>query len=167
MQRVLVIGPCGSGKSTLARELGTRLGLPVHHIDQLNWRPGWVESSKDELRAKLSAIAAGERWLIDGNYGGTLDVRLPHADSIVYLDFPITLCLWRAVKRVARYRGRARPDMPEGCLERFDAEFFWYLANFNLGPRRRTEAKLKGHERKIVRLRSPKALDQWLATLKG
>ena len=165
MQRVLVIGPCGSGKSTLARTLGDQLGLPVHHIDQLNWRAGWVEAGKDELRTRLRAIVGGERWLIDGNYGGTLDERLPRADTILYLDFPITLCLWRLVRRIATHRGTARPDMPAGCPERFDAAFFLYLATWNLGPRKRTEARLVGHESRIVRLTSPKRLDHWLATL--
>ena len=92
MQRVLIIGPCGAGKSTLAAELGRILDLPVFHMDQLNWRPGWVESSKDEIRARLATITAEDRWLIDGNYGGTLDARLARADTVVYLDFPIRLC---------------------------------------------------------------------------
>ena len=67
MQRVLVIGPCGAGKSTLAVELGRKLALPVFHMDQLNWQPGWVESSKVEIRAKLAKITSTDRWLIDGN----------------------------------------------------------------------------------------------------
>ena len=60
MQRILIIGPCGAGKSTLAAELGPRLGLPVYHMDQLNWKAGWIESSKDEIREKLAAITAQE-----------------------------------------------------------------------------------------------------------
>ncbi|WP_309601792.1 AAA family ATPase [Sphingomonas sp.] len=162
MRRVLVIGPCGSGKSTLATMLARRLGLPLFHIDQLNWKSGWVESTKDELREKLRAIAVTDRWLIDGNYGGTLDERLPRADTIVYLDFPIWLCLWRLGRRIATHRGRSRPDMPDGCPERFDVSFFVYLLTWNLGPRPRTEAKLKGHEHKIIRLPNPKALAAWL-----
>ena len=67
-----MIGPCGSGKSTLSRELGDRLDLPVYHMDHLGWRPGWVETVKGELREKLEAIVATERWLIEGNYGSTL-----------------------------------------------------------------------------------------------
>jgi adenylate kinase family enzyme len=85
MQRVLIIGPCGAGKSTLARELGAKLDLPVFHMDQLNWQPGWVESSKDEIRERLAAILAGDRWLIDGNYGGTLEPRLQRADAVLLI----------------------------------------------------------------------------------
>lgn len=165
MQRVLIIGPCGAGKSTLARQLGERLALPIFHIDQLNWRPGWVETEKSALRARLDSIVAGDRWLIDGNYGGTLDARLNHADTIIYLDFPIRLCLWRLAKRVYTHHGRARPDMPQGCPERFDPGFFWYVARWNHGPRPRTEAKLLGQEGKLIRLRSPAELARWMDSL--
>lgn len=162
-QRVLVIGPCGSGKSTLARRLAPLLDLPLYHMDKLNWRPGWVESSKDEIRQRLSAIVAQDRWLIDGTYGGTLGERLPRADTIIYLDYRVPLCLWRLMKRIAFHRGKARPDMTEECPERFDLGFVFYVATWNLGPGRRLEAKLVGHEDKIIRLKSPKELDAWLA----
>jgi adenylate kinase family enzyme len=75
MQRILVIGPCGAGKSTAAVELGRQLDLPVHHLDRLHWRAGWIESSREELLAALAPIVAGERWLIDDNYGGTMSGR--------------------------------------------------------------------------------------------
>ena len=165
MRRVLVIGPCGAGKSTLAVELGQKLGLSVFHMDKLNWQPGWVESSKDEISAKLAEIVAADRWLIDGTYGGTLAPRLARADTVIYLDYPIRLCLWRLMRRIWTYRGRTRPDMTEGCPERFDLEFLIYLMRWNSGPRIRTEARLKGHEDKIVRLQGPGELRRWMDLL--
>jgi adenylate kinase family enzyme len=165
MQRVLIIGPCGAGKSTLAFDLGKRLGLPVFHMDKLNWKPGWVEGGKDEIRRQLKTIVATDRWLIDGNYGGTLGERLERADTVVYLDFPISLCVARLLRRIWTYRGRTRPDMTEGCPERFDLGFLIYLLRWNSGPRPRTEAKLKGHESKVIRLKSPDALRHWMGRL--
>ena len=165
MQRVLVIGPCGAGKSTAATELGRLLDLPVHHLDQLHWREGWVESSREELEAVLAPILASERWLIDGNYGGTMAARLERADTVVYLDYPTWLCLWRALKRVLRFRRQVRPDRAPGCPERFDPEFFRYILTFNCGPRLRTEAKLMGHEAKVMRFRRPAQLRVWMDSL--
>ena len=161
MERVLIIGPCGSGKSTLARELAPRMGLPLVHMDQLGCQPGWVETDKATLHARIAEVVAGERWLIEGNYGSTLAPRLARADTVIYLDFPVPLCLWRLVRRIASHRGRSRPDMPEGCPERFDAAFLWYVMTWNSGPRPRTEAKLAGYKGAVIRLRSPRALEQW------
>lgn len=165
MQRVLVIGPCGAGKSTAAVELGRLLDLPVHHLDRLHWREGWVESSREELIAALEPIVARERWLIDGNYGGTMAGRIERADTVIYLDYPTWLCLWRAFRRVRRFRGRTRPDMTPGCPERFDLAFFLYILNFRRGPRKRTEARLEGHEAKVRRFTRPRELRRWLESL--
>lgn len=165
MQRVLIIGPCGSGKSTLARALGPKLDLRVFHMDQLNWKPAWVESSKDEIRERLQDIVATDRWLIDGNYGGTLEPRLERADTVLYLDYPIRLCVARLLRRIWTWRGQTRPDMTEGCPERFDLGFLFYLIRWNSGPRPLTEAKLKGHEGKVIRLCSPEELDRWMDSL--
>lgn len=163
MERVLIIGPCGSGKSTLARELAPRLGLPLVHMDQLGWQPGWVETEKAQLNSCLADAVARDKWLIEGNYGSTLVPRLERADTVIYLDFPIRLCLWRLIRRIATHRGRSRPDMPEGCPERFDLAFFWYVMNWNTGPRVRTEAKLAPYTGRVIRLHSPTALDEWRA----
>ena len=162
MRRILVIGPCGSGKSTLAGELAGRLNLPLHHLDAIAWLPGWIEMERPAFQQRLREIVAGESWVIDGCYGSTLDLRAPRADTIVYLDYPISLCLWRLVKRTLRYRGTTRPDMGEDCPERFDAEFFWYVMRWNSGPRIRLHKRLEGHWHKVLRLKSPAQTAQWL-----
>ncbi len=137
MERILIIGPCGAGKSTAARSLGEKLGLPVIHLDQIYWRPGWVETPPDEFAPILEAALHGERWIIDGNYGGSMPLRMAHADSVIYLDFPILLCLWRTIKRIWRYRGQTRPDMSADCPERLDLSFLFYIATWRLTKRAR------------------------------
>ena len=75
MQRIAVVGPGGAGKTTFARELGRRTGIPVVHLDRHYWRPGWTPTPADEWRAQQARLLAGERWIVDGNYGASFDVR--------------------------------------------------------------------------------------------
>ena len=126
-----------------------------------------MEGSKDELRAALAPIVASDCWLIDGHYGSKMEARFKRADTVVYLDYPITLSLWRAAKRVWLYRGRSRPDMAEDCPEGFNFEFFWYIANWNRRARPRTENLLKGSEARILRFKKPQQLDRWLSNLES
>ena len=165
MQRVLVVGPCGAGKSTLGFALAERLGLPLFHMDRLNWQPGWVESAPQDLLDRIDEVIAQERWVLEGNYGGSLERRLPRADTVVLLDYPIVLCLWRLLARIRKWRGRTRPDMTPGCEERFDLAFFLYVARWRSGPGKRLEQRLEPHSEKLVRLKSPRQAAAWLANL--
>lgn len=162
---MLILGPCGAGKSTLASTLARRLDLPLFHMDKLSWKPGWIEGSHDELRRALAPIVAADRWLIEGNYGSTLTDRLPRADAVVVLDYPIPLCLARIVRRFWQYRGTARPDMTEGCPERIDLKFLWYVATWRSGPAQPLEDNLRGYSGMIVRLSSPRATERWLGAI--
>jgi adenylate kinase family enzyme len=162
MERVLVIGSPGAGKSTLAAEIARLSGLPLVHLDKEYWRAGWIEPDRREWAAHVQSIAARERWVMDGNYGGTLVPRLARADTVVWLDFPVWLCLWRIVRRALRYRGRVRPDMAEGCPEQMGWEFFSYTARFPRDGRRRIVEKLPAFRGSIVRLGGPREVRSWL-----
>ena len=137
MKRILIIGCGGSGKSTLARALGSKLKLPVIHLDQLWWKEGWQNVSVDDFDAKLSAVLARDRWIIDGNYSRTMEQRLERCDTIVYLDFSRWTCLWGMCQRVLGNYGKVRPDMSAGCPERFDWEFVRWIWNYNRESRAR------------------------------
>jgi adenylate kinase family enzyme len=109
---------------------GAILGIDVIHLDRVHWRPGWIEPPEQEFRADVSEIVARDRWVIDGNYGRTQALTLPRADTIVWLDFPMPLCMWRIVARLIEYSGVSRPDLPAGCPETPDWEFTRWVWNF-------------------------------------
>lgn len=135
MERILIIGCGGAGKSTLARQLGEKLNLPVVHLDSIFWLPGWVEMEKDEFDARIRTEMAKETWILDGNYNRTLPERIARCDTIIYLDFSRTACLYGIFKRLLTNIGKTRPDMGEGCPERFDWEFIQWVWNFNKNKR--------------------------------
>ena len=165
MRRVLVIGSPGAGQSTLSHALARRAGLPLHHLDRMFWLPGWVERDRDEGRAELANVLAQDCWIIDGNYGSTLPLRIACADTVVWLDYPTALCLGRALRRWWMYRGHSRPDMTEGCPERLDGEFLLYILNFRCAWRDRNATALAGFDGTIMRLRTPAETAAWLTAL--
>jgi len=120
----MVIGGSGSGKSTLARMLGAITGLPVVHIDPMYYTAGWVQRPAEKTRQMIFDTIAKDRWIFDGNQTSTFPDRLARVDTFIFLDLPAYLRLWRTVVRTIKYRGKPRPDMAEGCPERFD---FWFM----------------------------------------
>lgn len=162
MQRVLVIGSPGAGKSTLSHRLAVRTGLPLHHLDKMYWLPGWVERDRDEGRAILAEVLAQDRWIIDGNYGSTMPMRLARADTVVWLDYPTGLCLARVFKRWWQYRGTARPDMTEGCPENLNLEFLHYVLVFRRNWRIRNAKALEGFSGRVLRFGDPAETEHWL-----
>jgi adenylate kinase family enzyme len=123
-RRILILGPSGAGKSTLARRLGDRLGLPVVHLDALYWNPGWSASETGLFRARMAEAAARDAWVIEGNYSSHLDLRLPRAEALIWLDLPRYVYFPRAVWRSIRNYGRERGDVGAGNPEQFDWSFF-------------------------------------------
>lgn len=166
MQRVLVIGNSGGGKSTLARALGEKLGLPVIHLDVLFWKPGWVESAPHDFRAAQAQVLAGPAWICDGDFGSHFDLRMPLADTIIWIDQPPWLCLIRVIRRALTYPAGGRPDMAEGCGETIDLAFYRYVLTWNRARRPRLEAALARHgaHARLVRLRSDREIAAFLAS---
>ena len=103
------------------------LGLPVIHLDTHFWRSGWVEPTDEEWVEQLRDLLQRDRWIMDGNFGGTLEMRLEAADTVVYLDTPRRRCLVRVLLRVFRYRGKTRSDLAPGCPEKLDWKFLMWI----------------------------------------
>ncbi len=95
MKKVLVIGSGGAGKSTFAKRLSEKTGLEVIHLDQLYWQPNWVETPKDEWQEIVKEIIEGDEWILDGNFGGTMEMRIEACDTVIFLEMPRTVCVYR------------------------------------------------------------------------
>jgi len=142
MKRVMVVGGPGSGKSTFARALGARTGLPVFHMDLIHWLPGWVERPHDTKSHMTEEVHARDLWIFEGGHSATYPQRIARADTLIWLDLPLALRLWRVLKRWAQYRGQSRPDLPENCPEQLNLAFYWFIVRTSKKQRRRHMAIL-------------------------
>lgn len=168
MERVMIIGCGGAGKSTLAKALGEITGLPVVHLDRIWWEPGaWQHLSREEFDLRLDAEINKPRWILDGNFNRTLEMRLARCDTVIYLDYPRLVCLKNWLLRVIKNWGRARADMTPGCVEWFDPEMAGWIWNFNRNNRSRYHVMLKNTEgKRVVILKSRREAKQFLSRLR-
>ncbi|RLK22917.1 adenylate kinase family enzyme [Micromonospora sp. M71_S20] len=167
MRRILIVGSAGAGKSTLSREVARRLDLPLIHLDRHYWQPGWVALGDARWRATVAELADRPAWVMDGNYGGTLDLRLPRADLLVFCDLGRLLCLGRVLRRRWAHRATGRPDLPPGCPETIDVEFLRYVWRYPRRSRPRLLTAVATHSPAppVVRLRSRAEVRRWLDSL--
>ena len=132
MNKIMVIGCPGSGKRTLSRELSKLTGLPVYYLDMMNWNPDKTTVEKSVFRQRLAEAIAQEKWIIDGNYGSTLELRMSACDTVFFLDYPVETCLSGIMSR----RGKPREDMPWIETEdEEDKEFLDFIKNYNINSR--------------------------------
>jgi len=172
MQRVVVIGTSGSGKTTVSRELSKRLGIPHIELDALHWAPGWTETPTDVFRSRVARALERTAWVVDGNYAKARDIVWPLADTIVWLDFPLTVVLRQVLLRTVR-RMIVREELWHGNRERLrtavsrDSIILWALHTHGLN-RREYATALDGPEwghLAVVRLRSPRQTRLWLSAV--
>lgn len=163
-----MIGCGGAGKSTFARRLGQLLDIEVVHLDSLYWKSGWVETPKPEWAETVAELVRSDAWIMDGNYAGTFDIRVKACDTVIFLDVPRLVCLWRVVKRLFIYRHRTRPDMAAGCNEKIDLEFILWVWNYPKTHRPKVLELMRENagSKQMIRLRSPAGVERFLAALR-
>jgi adenylate kinase family enzyme len=168
MQRVAVIGSPGAGKTTFSKKLASRLGIPVHHLDYY-YHDDTFNYPEEKLawRKKVEELTNQPKWIIDGNYKSTFDIRFPRADTIIYLDYPRSLTLRRAVERRVKLHGKVRDDMPPNWKEKLTVGLLRFIWSYNKVERSKVYELLKTQEGKnIVILRSPVQADKYLSDLR-
>lgn len=161
-QKIIIVGSPGSGKSYLSKELEKITGLPVTHLDNLYWNPGWVETPKEEWINKQKEVIKEDRWIIDGNYNSTLEMRVQAADLVLFLDMSRITCIYR----VCRRHGKKRSDLPEFLDEKIDKEFWIFLKWIWDYPKRNHNSLLelskKYPDKKFIRLKNKKDISLFL-----
>lgn len=158
MKKVIVIGCPGSGKSTFSRALHKETGIPLYHLDMLKWNSDKTTVSKEIFLDRLNGILSEDEWIIDGNYASTMELRMSVCDTVLFLDFPLEVCLSGIKER----QGKPRPDMPWIETED-DEEFLEFIRDYNTDSRPKViELLNKYSDKNIVVFKSRKEAEQYI-----
>lgn len=173
IRRVSVVGSSGSGKTTFAAALAARLGIPHVELDAINWGPNWTPLDVETFRARVLEATAGDAWVCDGNYSAVRPIVLERADTVVWLDLPVRICLARMLTRTRRLV-RSGEELWAGNRESWRATFFgrdvlfWWLISQHGRKRRDYEARFaarEGSHLRVHRFRSSDEAAAWLTAL--
>lgn len=147
MKKIIVIGCPGSGKSTFSRALHSITGIPLYHLDMMYWNEDKTTVEKAVFRQRLFDVIQKDAWILDGNYGSTLEPRFEACDTVFFLDYPLEVCL----EGIEVRKGKPRPDMPWADDENeTDPEFLEFIKNFNTASKPKIMALLKKHQQKQI-----------------
>lgn len=162
--RVTILGFSGSGKSTLARQMGEYFKIPYYHLDKVQFVENWELRDRKEALQLVQEMLQKQQWIIDGNYSDfEFEKRLEDADKIIFLNYPRRICLYRALKRVIEFRGKSRDSMAEGCNEKFDLEFFWWIVKDGRSRRYLDTIKriMEKYPKKYIEIKNARELQQF------
>lgn len=162
MRKVIVIGCPGSGKSTFSRRLAEITGLPLFHLDMLHWNADGTNVPRPVFLERLRDVLQKDEWIIDGNYGSTMELRMGFCDTVFFLDYPLEVC----VAGIKSRKGKPRPDMPCATLEDEDADFMRTVTDYESQSRPAVMALLQKHSaKKIVIFKTRNQADNFLAQM--
>lgn len=145
MKKIIVIGCPGSGKSTFSRALHRKTGIPLFHLDMMYWNADKKTVEKSVFLERLSAVLEHEEWIIDGNYASTMEQRMAASDTVIFLDYPLDICL----EGIRERRGKSRSDMPWIETEE-DTELVEFIKNYNGQQRAQVLELLKKYGNKKI-----------------
>lgn len=168
--RINVVGTSGSGKSTFARQIAAKCNLPYVEMDALFWKPNWTESTDEEFFPRLEEALSSDDWVLDGNYQRTQPIKWRRVQTVVYLDLPLRVVLYRMIRRCL-VRGLKREELWAGNRESLwkhlftrDSMILWTISSFPKLRRRYTDAfEMPEHSHiKFVRLCSRKETEDFI-----
>ena len=158
LKKIIVIGCPGGGKSTVSRALHNKTGIPLYHLDMMYWNADKTTVEKSIFLERLSAVLEKNEWIIDGNYGSTMELRMAACDTMIFLDYPLDVCL----DGIRERRGKPRSDMPWIETEE-DAEFIEFIKSYNEQQKPKVlELLAKYGDKNIVIFKSREEADAFL-----
>lgn len=161
MKKIIVIGCPGSGKSTFSRALHELTGIALFHLDMMYHNADRTTVPREVLIERQKAVMAQDEWIIDGNYGSTMEMRLRECDTVFFLDYPTEVCLSGIESR----KGKPRPDMP-WVEEETDEEFIAVVRSFGTVKRPDVLRLLEQYsDRNIIIFKSREESDRYLERL--
>ena len=161
MKKVIVIGCPGSGKSTFSRALHKLTDIPLYHLDLLKWNSDKTTVSKETFLERLQKVLMLDRWIIDGNYGSSIELRMKVCDTVFFLDYPVEVC----IDGIKQRQGKPRSDMPWIETED-DEDFLEFIKNYNAQSRPKVlELLEKYNEKNIIVFNSREDADKYINML--
>ena len=163
MNKVIIIGCPGSGKSTFGRKLKEITGLPLYHMDRMYWNEDRTTVAKEVFIDRLRTVMDNSEWIIDGNYGASMEMRFKDCDTVFFLDYPTEVCIDGVEKR----KGKPRPDMPWFENDNTDEDFISFINNYNSESRPKVIKLMEKYSScNIIVFHSRTEADDFLVTLK-
>lgn len=164
-KRIILVGSGGSGKSWLAKRLANITGYKMIHLDCEFWQPNWTKTPKEEWIEKQNGFIKEEKWIIDGNYNSSMELRFAAADLVIFLDINRFICMWSALKR----HGKKRSDLPGYLEEKMNLEFIdflkWIWSFKKAGKKRILDLHEKYPEKEFLVLKSRRSVGKFLKAL--
>ena len=146
MKKVIVIGCPGSGKSTFSKALHKITDIPLFHLDMIFWNADKTTVEKTVFLDRLLKIVQKDEWIIDGNYASTMELRMQACDTIIFLDYPLDVCL----NGIKERKGKTRSDLPWIEPDEDDAEFIEFIKNYNVESRPKVMKLLDKYSHKDI-----------------
>lgn len=162
MKKVIIIGCCGSGKSIFARHLHACTGIPLFHLDQLNWNENKTTVEKEVFLKRVQDVIQKDSWIIDGNYGSSIEMRMQACDTVFFLDYPVDICIQGIHERV----GKVRTDIP-WVEDEVDEDLIEFVRNYEKEDRPEILELLSKYKEKDIHIfRNRKDAKIYLESLK-
>lgn len=167
MKKIILLGSSGAGKSTFAKKLSNKINIEVFHLDKLLWKSNWEVTDKNYQIQVQEKIIEKDSWIIDGNYSGTLNMRIDASDTIIFFDINRWICIYHVIKRYFKYKGTTRPDMHKDCPEKLDINFLKFIWHYPKKQKIQVEKKLVSvaNSKKIIIFKNKKQVNNFLENL--